>query len=142
LVQCVGNWRATSKNDEATLRNLLKIRKPSKAIIGKAIKVMREIADRPAAGGTIGKQLTTIKIPSNFQAAVESGYYTILNRHEYYMADSVVLLGDKNKFAFKDIQLVAEDPLTTPPLIVSKVGRNHPCPCGSGKKYKYCHGKR
>src|SRR5258708_26950508 len=24
----------------------------------------------------------------------------------------------------------------------NKVGRNHPCPCGSGKKYKRCHGKR
>jgi SEC-C motif domain protein len=22
-----------------------------------------------------------------------------------------------------------------------KVGRNEPCPCGSGKKYKYCHGR-
>ncbi|HNL25014.1 MAG TPA: SEC-C metal-binding domain-containing protein [Pseudomonadales bacterium] len=22
-----------------------------------------------------------------------------------------------------------------------KVGRNAPCPCGSGKKYKQCHGK-
>jgi preprotein translocase subunit SecA len=24
---------------------------------------------------------------------------------------------------------------------VAKVGRNEPCPCGSGKKYKVCHGK-
>jgi preprotein translocase subunit SecA len=24
---------------------------------------------------------------------------------------------------------------------VPKVGRNEPCPCGSGKKYKNCHGK-
>ena len=23
-----------------------------------------------------------------------------------------------------------------------KVGRNDPCPCGSGKKYKNCHGKK
>jgi hypothetical protein len=23
-----------------------------------------------------------------------------------------------------------------------KVGRNDPCPCGSGKKYKKCHGAR
>lgn len=23
---------------------------------------------------------------------------------------------------------------------LSKVGRNDPCPCGSGKKYKKCHG--
>ena len=22
-----------------------------------------------------------------------------------------------------------------------KIGRNEPCPCGSGKKYKHCHGK-
>jgi len=22
-----------------------------------------------------------------------------------------------------------------------KVGRNEPCPCGSGRKYKNCHGK-
>jgi len=25
---------------------------------------------------------------------------------------------------------------------VPVVGRNDPCPCGSGKKYKYCHGKK
>ncbi|MEL6270114.1 MAG: DUF1186 domain-containing protein, partial [Chloroflexota bacterium] len=23
-----------------------------------------------------------------------------------------------------------------------KIGRNEPCPCGSGKKYKRCHGKK
>jgi hypothetical protein len=26
------------------------------------------------------------------------------------------------------------------PMEVVKVGRNLPCPCGSGKKYKHCHG--
>ncbi|WP_142808664.1 preprotein translocase subunit SecA [Tepidiphilus olei] len=25
--------------------------------------------------------------------------------------------------------------------VLPKVGRNDPCPCGSGKKYKHCHGK-
>ncbi|MCF8070712.1 MAG: SEC-C domain-containing protein [Desulfobacterales bacterium] len=24
------------------------------------------------------------------------------------------------------------------PLTVKKVGRNDPCPCGSGKKFKHC----
>jgi len=28
-----------------------------------------------------------------------------------------------------------------PGAFVPKVGRNDPCPCGSGKKYKNCHGK-
>ncbi len=27
-----------------------------------------------------------------------------------------------------------------PVRVEAKVGRNDPCPCGSGKKYKYCHG--
>ena len=26
------------------------------------------------------------------------------------------------------------------PVMVNKIGRNDPCPCGSGKKYKKCHG--
>ncbi len=30
---------------------------------------------------------------------------------------------------------------TTVAAQVPKVGRNEPCPCGSGKKYKLCHGK-
>ena len=25
-------------------------------------------------------------------------------------------------------------------IISKKIGRNDPCPCGSGKKYKICHG--
>jgi preprotein translocase subunit SecA len=28
-----------------------------------------------------------------------------------------------------------------PRTVQQKVGRNDPCPCGSGKKYKYCHGR-
>ena len=41
----------------------------------------------------------------------------------------------------------AEDPSadTLPdrpmPAVSHKVGRNEPCPCGSGKKYKQCHGR-
>jgi len=33
-------------------------------------------------------------------------------------------------------------PPATPPFVrgARKVGRNEPCPCGSGRKYKHCHG--
>jgi preprotein translocase subunit SecA len=30
--------------------------------------------------------------------------------------------------------------VATMPVTVDKVGRNDPCPCGSGKKFKKCHG--
>jgi preprotein translocase subunit SecA len=39
---------------------------------------------------------------------------------------------------------VAERPQERPQPFVrpgQKVGRNDPCPCGSGRKYKQCHGK-
>jgi uncharacterized protein YecA (UPF0149 family) len=29
---------------------------------------------------------------------------------------------------------------TATATVAGKVGRNDPCPCGSGKKYKKCHG--
>ena len=29
---------------------------------------------------------------------------------------------------------------STKTVITKKIGRNEPCPCGSGKKYKICHG--
>jgi preprotein translocase subunit SecA len=35
----------------------------------------------------------------------------------------------------------AEEPPQQPVRLAPKVGRNDPCPCGSGKKYKHCHGK-
>jgi len=36
-----------------------------------------------------------------------------------------------------------EEAKKPPPAVrlAQKVGRNDPCPCGSGKKYKHCHGK-
>ena len=34
-----------------------------------------------------------------------------------------------------------EKPIKKKPIKKQKIGRNDPCPCGSGKKYKQCHGK-
>ena len=36
--------------------------------------------------------------------------------------------------------VAAEDRDPKNPASWGKVGRNEPCPCGSGKKYKHCHG--
>lgn len=38
--------------------------------------------------------------------------------------------------------LITEEPsAVTTQRNINKTGRNEPCPCGSGKKYKYCHGQ-
>ena len=32
-------------------------------------------------------------------------------------------------------------PLSAKPQMQAKIGRNAPCPCGSGRRYKHCHGR-
>ena len=56
-------------------------------------------------------------------------------------ADSPPILADRSR----DFDRDDEGPLEAPPTIRNpgpKVGRNDPCPCGSGKKYKRCCGRR
>ncbi|WP_449026312.1 SEC-C metal-binding domain-containing protein, partial [Porphyromonas endodontalis] len=35
----------------------------------------------------------------------------------------------------------ASQPKAEPVRAEPKIGRNDPCPCGSGKKFKNCHGR-
>jgi len=49
--------------------------------------------------------------------------------------------GDTMTLARADSRAVAaEDRNPADPSTWGRVGRNEPCPCGSGKKYKHCHG--
>ena len=40
-----------------------------------------------------------------------------------------------------DLSTNGEQKQNTPYIADKKIGRNDPCPCGSGKKYKNCHGR-
>ena len=62
------------------------------------------------------------------QSAVQDMTKNIQRQHEKEMK-ALQMLGAS----------VAEAPKKTAPA-APKVGRNDPCPCGSGKKYKKCHG--
>ncbi|MBO4308134.1 MAG: SEC-C domain-containing protein [Bacteroidales bacterium] len=58
---------------------------------------------------------------------------------------SITNVGGKTTFSFRIPSMERIDYVTaaTPqPIVKAKEpGRNDPCPCGSGKKYKNCHGK-
>jgi hypothetical protein len=141
LVQRVGNWRAMKGDDEVTLRVMLQSRKPAQAIIGKAVNLMREMADRPAARGSIGKQLSAISLSRNRGESVESGYFSETLGLVQYLADWVIALGDTQRTVMRDFQARVMSPSGPRPIVIPKVGRNQPCPCGKGVKYKYCHGR-
>jgi preprotein translocase subunit SecA len=47
------------------------------------------------------------------------------------------LVGEANGMPFEDTREIQK---ATPVKVEQKIGRNDPCPCGSGKKFKNCHG--
>ena len=55
------------------------------------------------------------------------------NHHEV-----ATFVKEKDGWKFEDGELVGETPIVREE---PKIGRNDPCPCGSGKKYKKCCGK-
>ena len=139
-VQRVGDTAAWKTTDEIILREFLEARKPAQAIIGKAIEVMLDIATRLGEGGTIGKQITWIMVPSDPTKGFESGYYSNIRSYATFMPSMVFLL-PSGQTIFDDVSISVVEPENTPPIAVPKVGRNAPCPCGSGLKYKKCHGR-
>jgi preprotein translocase subunit SecA len=60
------------------------------------------------------------------------------------IAEEKAMLEMKHAAANNGEQVENEEQDNTPDTFTReerKVGRNEPCPCGSGKKYKQCHGK-
>jgi len=59
---------------------------------------------------------------------------------------AITNIGGKTTFSFRfpsteTIDFVKAHPIAPPPQPIAKAGRNDKCPCGSGKKYKHCHGR-
>ena len=63
---------------------------------------------------------------------------TVHFQARYLEAGAVVTLDEESRFARRDGAWVYVDGKNRHQT--AKVGRNEPCPCGSGKKLKQCHG--
>ncbi|MCC7400762.1 MAG: preprotein translocase subunit SecA [Chitinophagaceae bacterium] len=59
------------------------------------------------------------------------------NKEEVDAAGQDYAANENDYFDPSDGTAVKQAPIKAAP----KIGRNDPCPCGSGKKYKHCHGK-
>lgn len=137
-VQRIGAHHAMAQADVDALRVTLRERKPADAIIGKATEMLLAMADRPGSGGTIGKQISWLKLLPDAGTPVRSGYYSNIPTRVVYMPSSVIAQSSC-QVEFDGGVLCPED-ADGPPVAVPKVARRAPCPCGSGKRYKNCHG--
>lgn len=69
-------------------------------------------------------------------------YVARLERHYHMVKDAA---SDPDHPAYPKLQQIlakARDDFSLPALRNDPVGRNDPCPCGSGEKYKHCCGKK
>jgi preprotein translocase subunit SecA len=80
----------------------------------------------------VTKLLMTVEVRSEAQIEEAEQQHPQVENVQYHHADYDEVLGAKD-----------DTPKPQQPIerALPKVGRNDPCPCGSGKKYKHCHGK-
>ena len=79
--------------------------------------------------GEVTRLLMTVEIRSQEQIEESEQNTPQVENVQYHHADYDEALGS-----------AAEKPAQPVQRATEKIGRNDPCPCGSGKKYKHCHG--
>ena len=89
----------------------------------------------------VTKTLMTVKIqsPDQLNLAAEA----IENRGENIANVTYTAPTESGDTETRAAQAMLSGPEDTalPPEVMQRTGRNDPCPCGSGKKFKQCHGK-
>ena len=97
--------------------------------------------------GRINREITSFLIkcdlPANKEVTVESNFKPASFDSSKLKTGRTEVGGgagghDANKFGHN----TQKKEVTQPIIREKKVGRNDPCPCGSGKKYKKCHGRQ
>lgn len=84
-------------------------------------------------------QFEGFKMFEDMVASIENDVVTYIMKAEIQenMQREKVAEGEAVKRGVDDGEVVKKKPVVKG----EKIGRNDPCPCGSGKKYKNCHGK-
>ena len=80
----------------------------------------------------VTRVLMTVEIRSAAQIEAAEQHHPQVENVRYHHADYDEALA---------AAATPEKPALPVARALPKVGRNEPCPCGSGKKYKHCHGK-
>jgi hypothetical protein len=161
-MSAVGASHALTDVDMEGLGDLINSVKPPEAVVGKAVEIVRAAARSTAAQDVIGGQLLSLVVPANRSQPMAGAYHTESPSDTVYFPSAVevdahgeglaVMQPSITSGALTERQVrdryqraLRGRPRDTtqrfPPIAVPKTSRNAPCPCGSGQKYKRCHGR-
>ena len=133
--------------DDSQVRDLLSLAeadKPATAILGKLIDTMYAVASSPKANGTVNKQCSAVILPSDLAAEPIVDYFSGWTTNHYYYPNFVAARCDgvaAVPFTDLNVEVGSSAAGPTAHLLVPKVPKNWPCPCGSGTKYRHCHAR-
>jgi len=112
-------------------------KQPKQEYKREAFELFRQLVDQ--VKNDVTRTLMTVQVQSRDQ--VEQAAQALEERAEHI---SNVTYSAPNESG--GVDTVAADAGNVPPIPEGmiadpRIGRNDPCPCGSGKKYKHCHGR-
>jgi hypothetical protein len=137
-VERIGAWLALGEPELADVRELVRQRRPSVAVVRKTVEVVRAAADHPSCRGSVGEDLLSIVLPADAKSLPTSEYHPAAAAPVLHFPN-IIDARRMGGIAIRDISLKVSPGGT--PLAVPRVVRNQPCPCRSGKKFKFCHGR-
>lgn len=141
ILQRIGQWPLVTEGDLVPFRADLERRAPPQALVGRGVELIRKQAENQKARKSIGKQITSVILPADPARLPVVGYHSATNSSKLYLVDEVVCLPDAS-FVMTDATLSIEGVSGSSAVVATrKVHRNAPCPCGSGDKFRLCHGK-
>jgi len=122
----------------------LRIGKPPAAIVSRAVRMIRLVSDAKMTRDQVGRECMSIVIPSDPTISPTSEYHSSGAKISTYMPGHIEARGgDYGVYAIADPEMgIADSSGKKLTSAVPQVPRNRPCPCGSGRKYKYCHGRK
>lgn len=128
-------------NDRLLLRRMVMQEKPHTAIVSKAVDAIRSAADSGKSKGLVGKQCDSIVVPADPRGGVLVDYHSSSPSDVAFLPSYVLSNSNSSLSCFGGF-IQGSDQQGNPSLMAwPSVGRNRPCPCGSGKKFKRCHAK-
>ncbi len=113
---------------------------PSQEYKREAFELFSSLLDMVKTDVTRTLMMVQIRSAEELRAAEE---HEVLQNIQYQHADSVEPPADPGSPGEYDSPPAQGEAEKAAPFVRGgqKVGRNDPCPCGSGKKYKQCHGR-
>jgi hypothetical protein len=138
LVSWHGCIAAAQPSDFLPLTELLEANRPSRAIMGKAVDLMRSIARRPQSRGMIGQDIVSGRIEPTIGGRPTAGNFPLSPTSSLHLLDMAFVRPGGIAFAVSEASLKLRDGTLVDPA----TPRGQTCPCGSGKRFKYCHGRK